>query len=137
MLHTLCARIHNFKNAKHKHHIEVPKRTQGLQVQALTRDCSVQGEAGQVQPAGLLKHVLGLQNLGVGLSSKSQQATLLCTGTLHSLHGANMYSFMRCVICMVCALQFHFPLLFSGMLCELQPFLVFQQQYTVLDGSNN
>ena len=54
---------------------------QGLQVQALTRERSSQGQAGPVQPNGQLKHVLGVQNLGVGASSTSQQATLLCTGS--------------------------------------------------------
>lgn len=88
-----------------KHGNEVDECTQGLQVQAMTRECSAEGQAGQGQPAGLLKHVLGVQNLGMGLSSKSQQATL-CTGSLHILHGDNMYSFMRCVVCTVHIVSF-------------------------------
>ena len=52
---------------------------QGLQFQALTNERNAQ-EALPVPSAAQLKHVLGVHSLGMGFSSKAQQAQLLCTG---------------------------------------------------------
>ena len=56
---------------------------QGLLLQVLTEERNAQAQP--MQSVAQLKHVLSVHNLGVGLSSKSEQATLLCTGDPSSL----------------------------------------------------
>ena len=51
---------------------------QGIHAEILTAEADHTGQA--APSAAQLKHVLGLQKFGVGLSSQSQEGALLCTG---------------------------------------------------------
>ena len=56
---------------------------QGIHAEILTAEADRTGQAAPA--AAQLKHVLGLQKFGLGLSSQSQEGALLCTGKPHAL----------------------------------------------------
>lgn len=57
---------------------------QGLQVQVLTSDQESGSQKGQTrQSMQQLKHVVGVQKLGLGMSSQTTDDALLCTGQPH------------------------------------------------------
>ncbi|KAL0047867.1 hypothetical protein WJX82_001975 [Trebouxia sp. C0006] len=56
---------------------------QGVQMQALTSDQESESQKGQIgQSVQQLQHVVGLQKLGLGMSSQTTKDALLCTGNV-------------------------------------------------------
>ena len=61
---------------------------QGLQFQVLTRERNSLGEPIQ----SYMKQLLALQKFGLGVSTKSQQGALCCTGKFKCMHAPVVHS---------------------------------------------